>query len=201
MGEGAALIDIAFEPVSSNRSLRCGETEFSARRQRGRNDLGDSTTPVQRQNHARQLRQFGATAGGVIRKFELTGLFEPKSPQPVSSNRNLRCGETEFSGQRQRARKGFAGSRTPLQRQNFAKQPRPFGGYSARTGKSPLERECVVADTVVVEPVSASIFPANREKYREKCEASPASELIHAQVGAWNQALLAPLLSRNNRES
>jgi hypothetical protein len=59
-GEGAALIDIAFEPVSSNRSLRCGETEFSARRQRGRNDLGDSTTPVQRQNHARQLRQFGA---------------------------------------------------------------------------------------------------------------------------------------------
>ena len=144
VGEGAALIDIAFEPVSSNRSLRCGETEFSARRQRGRNDLGDSTTPVQRQNHARQLRQFGATAGGVIRKFELTGLFEPKSPQPVSSNRNLRCGETEFSGQRQRGRKGFAGSRTPLQRQNFAKQPRPFGGYSARTGKSPLERECVV---------------------------------------------------------
>ena len=60
MGERAALIDIAFEPVSSNRSLRCGETEFSARRQRGRNDLGDLTTPVQRQNHARQLRQFGA---------------------------------------------------------------------------------------------------------------------------------------------
>ena len=27
MGEGAALTDIAFEPVSSNRSLRCGETE------------------------------------------------------------------------------------------------------------------------------------------------------------------------------
>ena len=60
VGEGAALIDIAFEPVSSNRSLRCGETEFSARRQRGRNDLGDLRTPVQRQNHARQLRQFGA---------------------------------------------------------------------------------------------------------------------------------------------
>ena len=63
MGEGAALIDIAFEPVSSNRSLRCGETEFSARRQRGRADLGDSRTPVQRQNHARQLRQFGLIAG------------------------------------------------------------------------------------------------------------------------------------------
>ena len=60
VGEGAALTDIAFEPVSSNRSLRCGETEFSGQRQRGRNGLGDSRTPVQRQNLARQLRQFGA---------------------------------------------------------------------------------------------------------------------------------------------
>ena len=32
VGEGAALTDIAFEPVSSNRSLRCGETEFSGQR-------------------------------------------------------------------------------------------------------------------------------------------------------------------------
>jgi hypothetical protein len=35
--------------VSSNRSLRCGETEFSGPRQRGRNGLGDSRTPAQRQ--------------------------------------------------------------------------------------------------------------------------------------------------------
>jgi hypothetical protein len=47
VGEGAALTDIAFEPVSSNRSLRCGETEFSGQRQRGRNGLGVSRTPVQ----------------------------------------------------------------------------------------------------------------------------------------------------------
>src|ERR1700719_4975021 len=60
VGEGAALTDIAFEPVSSNRSLRCGETEFSGQRQTGRNGLGESRTPVQRQNLARQLRQFGA---------------------------------------------------------------------------------------------------------------------------------------------
>jgi|SRR5579872_1845874 len=33
----------------------------------------------------------------------------------------------------------------------------------------------VAAVAVAVEPVSASIFPANREKYRGKCEASPAS--------------------------
>ena len=63
VGEGAALTDIAFEPVSSNQSLRCGETEFSGQRQRGRNGLGDSRTPVQRQNLARQLRQFGANRG------------------------------------------------------------------------------------------------------------------------------------------
>jgi hypothetical protein len=47
VGEGAALTDIAFEPVSSNRSLRCGEMEFSGQRQRGRNGLGVSRTPVQ----------------------------------------------------------------------------------------------------------------------------------------------------------
>src|ERR1700722_19258801 len=34
--------------VSSNRSLRCRETEFSRQRQRGRNGLGDSGTPLQR---------------------------------------------------------------------------------------------------------------------------------------------------------
>jgi hypothetical protein len=44
----------------ANKSLRCRETEFSGQRQRGRNGLGDSRTPVQRQNLARQLRQFGA---------------------------------------------------------------------------------------------------------------------------------------------
>jgi hypothetical protein len=39
----------------------------------------------------------------------------------VSSNQSLRCRETEFSGQRQRRRNGFEGSRTLLQRQNLAK--------------------------------------------------------------------------------
>jgi hypothetical protein len=31
VGEGAALTDIAFEPVSSNRSFRCGKRDFQAR--------------------------------------------------------------------------------------------------------------------------------------------------------------------------
>jgi hypothetical protein len=31
VGEGAALTDIAFEPVSSNRSFRCGKRDFQGR--------------------------------------------------------------------------------------------------------------------------------------------------------------------------
>ena len=56
---GVALTDIAFEPVSSNRSLRCGETEFSGQRRPKRpwrfKDAGAETKYL-----ARQLRQFGA---------------------------------------------------------------------------------------------------------------------------------------------
>src|SRR6516165_1635968 len=77
----------------------------------------------------------------------------------VSSNPGLHCRETEFLGQRQSGRNGCEGSRTPLQRQNLAKQPPPIRGYSAGTGKSPLEGECVVADAVAIEPVSLSKFP------------------------------------------
>jgi hypothetical protein len=75
VGEGAALTDIAFEPVSSNRSLRCRETEFSGQRQTGRNGLGDSRTPVRRQNLARQLRQFGPNRGvpGNLRYLQPSG--------------------------------------------------------------------------------------------------------------------------------
>jgi hypothetical protein len=40
-------------------------------------------------------------------------------------------------------------------------------GLIARSGESALERECVVADAVAVEPVSARRFPANRGKNRE----------------------------------
>jgi hypothetical protein len=47
--------------VSSNQSLRCRETEFSKQRQRGRNGFDGSTTPLQRQSLAKQLRQFGAS--------------------------------------------------------------------------------------------------------------------------------------------
>ena len=39
--------------------------------------------------------------------------------------------------------------------------------YLLPAGKSLVARECVVADAVDVEPVSASEFPANREKNGE----------------------------------
>ena len=47
------------------------------------------------------------------------------------------------------------------------KQEQPETDRYPGSGKSPLERECVVADAVAVEPVSGRQFPANREIYRE----------------------------------
>jgi hypothetical protein len=47
--------------------------------------------------------------------------------------------------------------------------PAPNRGYSANHGKSWLAPECVVADAVLVEPVSTHEFPANREINREFC--------------------------------
>src|SRR6476620_3861982 len=52
----------------------------------------------------------------------------------VSTNQSLRCRETEFSGQRQRGRNGHEGSRTPVQRQNLASQPRQFGANRRERG-------------------------------------------------------------------
>jgi len=42
-------------------------------------------------------------------------------------------------------------------------------GRFAETRKTGFDKECVVADAVAVEPVSASKFPANKEIYREFC--------------------------------
>jgi hypothetical protein len=67
----------------------------------------------------------------------------------VSSNQSLRFRETEFSSQRQGGREGSEALRTALQRQNLLQQPPPIRAYSPRTGKSPLERKCVVGLRVV----------------------------------------------------
>ena len=42
--------------------------------------------------------------------------------------------------------------------------------YSPKVGKSPFDRDCVVADAVYVERVSTTKFPANREINRENRE-------------------------------
>ena len=70
------------------------------------------------------------------------GLFEPQSPLP--GNGFLKAETKGSKGLRR-----FAVAETKSRQTT-----RPFGGYSARTGKSPLERECVVADAVGIEPVS-----------------------------------------------
>ena len=51
--------------------------------------------------------------------------------------------------------------------QSLDEQPRGLRGYLRLPGKSPVAADCVVADAVIVEPVSTPKFPANREINRE----------------------------------
>ena len=53
----------------------------------------------------------------------------------------------------------------------------PIAGYLPVFEKFPSSKECVVADAVVVKPVSASSFPANREKNREICNFRATSSI------------------------
>ena len=65
--------------------------------------------------------------------------------------------------------------------------------------KSPVARECMVADAVVVEPLSTAKFPANREKNREFCQIRPLSailKLTREQI----QRLAAKFPTQQNRE-
>src|SRR6188768_2026667 len=57
------------------------------------------------------------------------------------------------------------------------RQSPPFAGHLQVSGKSRGSKECVVADAVVIEPVSASQFPANREKNREFCNFEAPSRI------------------------
>src|SRR4051812_36619621 len=56
-----------------------------------------------------------------------------------------------------------------LQRPLHRRQSPPLRGVLAQSGKFLSSKECVVADAVDIEPLSASNFPASREKYREFC--------------------------------
>jgi hypothetical protein len=63
------------------------------------------------------------------------------------------------------------------------KRPRaspPIRDYSSKVGKTPFDdRDCVVADAVYVERVSATKFPANREINRENRE-----------IGTWYSSVI-----------
>jgi hypothetical protein len=65
-GEGAALIDIAFEPVSSNRSLRCGETEF----QRGDKEA-ETTLEIQRRRCRDKITLGNSANSGLIARWTI----------------------------------------------------------------------------------------------------------------------------------
>ena len=77
-----------------------------------------------------------------------------------------------------------------------ARQPR---GNSRGLRKCPFARECVVADAVVLEPVSAPIFPANREKNRELLRIWPSRRSLRP-VGERIQWLEAEFPTNQNRE-
>src|ERR1700722_15799927 len=106
-------------------------------------------------------RQFGSKSGFLNaprRRLRLSSRLEP-----VSSNRSLRCGETEFSGRRQRGRNGCEDSENAVAETKPRLTTPPIRSYSPATGKSPLERECVVGlrglelrakHAVAIEPVS-----------------------------------------------
>jgi hypothetical protein len=57
-------------------------------------------------------------------------------------------------------------------------------GHSRGFRKSPVARDCVVADAVVVEPVSTPEFPANREINREFRRICPLYETLKANTRA-----------------
>jgi hypothetical protein len=84
-------------------------------------------------------------------------LFEPESLFP--GNRIL-CGETKATKHPRKVLEDASRDEA------HAKQLGQWGGKCGMAGKSLWRSECVVADAVAVEPVSARNFPANREKNR-----------------------------------
>jgi hypothetical protein len=121
--------------VKDDQTLRCREAEFSKQRQRGRNGFvgGSSDYLLRRPNPALRARlavhrdRLSNVSTWIDRKrptlaalpVDVKAWTCPASTRSnrVSSNRSLRCGETEFSGPRQRGRNGLGDSRTPAQRQ------------------------------------------------------------------------------------
>src|SRR5262245_32337398 len=108
-----------------------------------------------------------------------SGAIAPNSNR-VSGDRGLRCRETRFPGQRKMrhyvARSTDQGSR---RRSGWNKTP-PIRGLSRVLRKSPQTCDCVVADAVGFERVSASRFPANREINRECYQIRPPSGILAA---------------------
>ena len=60
-------------------------------------------------------------------------------------------------------------------------QSPPIADYLPISERLPSSKECVVADAVAIEPVSAPQFPANREKNREFCNFGTISRIRSAQ--------------------
>jgi hypothetical protein len=101
-------------------------------------------------------------------------IFRPLSLLAGYRTASLRT-KSLFSGKRNlraetRPPKRLEKSKRPLQRQIQCRRTPPIRRWFSRTEKSLRTTECVVADAVAIEPVSALTFPANRETNRDNAK-------------------------------
>jgi hypothetical protein len=125
----------------------------------------------------------------VLPKFEPVSIREPEF-----------CRETVWRGQRPGRRFWphwpIPGDRDRAIRVSGGKAAESQGLFRRRR-ESEIAQDCVVAEAVLIGPVSVGIFPANREKnreYREKTTQELDSEVIF--VGAFNDLRTNSLCER-----
>src|SRR5262245_39780038 len=103
------------------------------------------------------------------RKLLLNAIFEPGTGLPTA--------ETKGTNSPARIGAGCGRNRPPLNNP-------PIRGNWLPVKTSPVLRNCVVADAVQVEPVSALKIPANREINRELCRIRPLDVILNADMRA-----------------
>ena len=106
--------------------------------------------------------------------------------------------------------KGFRRFKNSVAEQNLAEQPRPFRGYSTRTGKSPLDRECVfhysdtwqlVINTAPTIVTFLMVFLIQAAQNRDTLALQiKVSELILALEGARNELAAVEQVSNSKLE-
>jgi hypothetical protein len=111
---------------------------------------------------------FGPTSSANYHNRQRFAVGEGLHSNRVSSNRRLCFRETEFCAQRQRRRNIRRSSQGLAGRDEANATTRQLRASYRTAGKSLRKSECVVADAVTVEPVSAEKFPWYQGKIQGK---------------------------------